>query len=155
MRAWCDANPAEAEELSFGDVYHELFPEAERAAAKERQESTQFGCVGGGKLPPPSTGKTRDRVAAHVGMSGRTLDQAGPKFDRALFNQAIRQRWQAVCEYVQERAAVREYDGEQGRAEAERGALCDLANTMHETPGLEAVEWHDFAALESQGLWLG
>jgi N6-adenosine-specific RNA methylase IME4 len=53
-------------------IWQELEP-AERAAAKERQKATRFGS-GGGKFPPPSKGKTRDKVAAFAGISGRTLD---------------------------------------------------------------------------------
>jgi hypothetical protein len=43
-------------------IWRELEP-AERAAAKERQKATRFGS-GGGTFPPPSKGKTRDKVAA-------------------------------------------------------------------------------------------
>ena len=50
----------------------------ERKTARERQKATQLS--GGGKLPPPGNtgkkGKTRDIVAAGVGMSGKTLEHA-------------------------------------------------------------------------------
>jgi N6-adenosine-specific RNA methylase IME4 len=56
-----------------------------RQAAKERQRATQLAgttrdgkpIIGEGKLPPPNgRGKTRDVIAAHVGISGRTLEKA-------------------------------------------------------------------------------
>jgi len=55
----------------------------EKAQAKERQKATQpkkgqkIG-EGGGNLPPPlpsETGKTRDKVAAAVGISGKTYEK--------------------------------------------------------------------------------
>jgi N6-adenosine-specific RNA methylase IME4 len=58
---------------------------AARQAAKERQQATQLASStrggkavsGEGKLPPPNgRGKTRDVIAAHVGISGRTLEKA-------------------------------------------------------------------------------
>ncbi len=57
----------------------------EREASKARQRATQFSgkkpggkpVFGGGNFPPPlGKGKTRDKVAAHVGISGRTLERA-------------------------------------------------------------------------------
>lgn len=57
----------------------------ERQAAEERRRATQLAgrtrggqpIFGGGKLPLPNQkGKTRDRVAAYVGISGRTLERA-------------------------------------------------------------------------------
>jgi len=57
----------------------------ERQAAEERRRATQLAgrkmggqpIFGRGKLPPPNEkGKTRDRVAAYVGISGRTLERA-------------------------------------------------------------------------------
>jgi ParB-like nuclease domain/MT-A70 len=53
-------------------IRRELEP-VEKAAAEERQKATRFGS-GGGKFPPPTKGKTRDKVAAFGGISGRTLD---------------------------------------------------------------------------------
>jgi hypothetical protein len=50
----------------------------EKKAAAERQTATRLS--GGGKLPPPGKhrekGKTRDRLAAAVGLSARTLEKA-------------------------------------------------------------------------------
>jgi ParB-like nuclease domain len=46
----------------------------ERAAAEKRQRATRFGS-GGGNFPPPTKGKTRDKVAACAGVSGRTVDK--------------------------------------------------------------------------------
>jgi len=57
-------------------IWQELEP-IERAAAEQRQRATRFG-AGGGKFPPPNKddeGKTRDKVAAAAGLSGRTLDK--------------------------------------------------------------------------------
>lgn len=57
----------------------------ERPAAAERQQATRAkngenaGKKRGGKLPPPSraaAGKTRDKVAAVIGVSGRTYEKA-------------------------------------------------------------------------------
>jgi ParB family transcriptional regulator, chromosome partitioning protein len=53
-------------------IRRELEP-VEKAAAEQRQKATRFGS-GGGKFPPPTRGKTRDKVAAFGGISGRTLD---------------------------------------------------------------------------------
>jgi ParB-like nuclease domain len=55
------------------EIWRELEP-IERAAAEERQRATRFG-HGGGNFPPPCKGKTRDRVAACAGVSGRNLDK--------------------------------------------------------------------------------
>jgi hypothetical protein len=55
------------------EIWQELEP-AERAAAKGRQKATRFGS-GGGNFPPPSKGKTRDKVAAFAGVSGRNLNK--------------------------------------------------------------------------------
>jgi hypothetical protein len=54
-------------------IRRELEP-VEKAAAEERQKATRFGS-GGGKFPPPTKGKTRDKVASFAGISGRTLDK--------------------------------------------------------------------------------
>ena len=54
-------------------IWQKLEP-IERAAAQERQKATRFGS-GGGKFPPPSKGKTRDKVAAFAGVSGRNLNK--------------------------------------------------------------------------------
>lgn len=56
----------------------------EKPKAKARKEATQakkgerVGSVGGGNLPPPTadTGKTRDKVAGALGVSGRTYEKA-------------------------------------------------------------------------------
>jgi ParB family chromosome partitioning protein len=58
----------------------------EREAAKKRQQATRAKgkdengtpTIGGGKLPPPKSdkGKTRDKVAQVVGMSGRSYEKA-------------------------------------------------------------------------------
>lgn len=54
----------------------------EREAARERQaaagpaEGRGAKRTGGGNFPQPVKGKTRDKVAAYVGMSGRTLEKA-------------------------------------------------------------------------------
>ena len=55
------------------DAIRRALEPVEKAAAEERQRATRFGS-GGGKFPPPSKGKTRDKVAAFAGVSGRTLD---------------------------------------------------------------------------------
>jgi len=55
---------------------------AEKEAARRRQatagpeQGKGAKVSGGGKLPQPVRGKTRDRVARYCGMSGRTLDKA-------------------------------------------------------------------------------
>jgi hypothetical protein len=54
-------------------IRRELEP-IEKAAAEERQKTTRFG-NGGGKFPPPTKGKPRDKIAAFAGVSGRTLDK--------------------------------------------------------------------------------
>jgi hypothetical protein len=51
----------------------------EKKAAKERQAlqgSINLGVAKGGNLPPSGKGKNRDKVAAYVGISGRTLEKA-------------------------------------------------------------------------------
>lgn len=55
------------------EIWRALEP-IERAAAEERQRATRFGS-GGGNFPPPTKGKTRDKVAACAGVSGRNLDK--------------------------------------------------------------------------------
>jgi site-specific DNA-methyltransferase (adenine-specific) len=81
LRAEADENTcrkpfAPSEAVSLGRALEGI----ERARASERRQSTQAkpgeGKVGGGKLPPPERGKTRDKVAEAVGMSGRTYDKA-------------------------------------------------------------------------------
>jgi hypothetical protein len=57
----------------------------ERAAAQERQKATRFGS-GGGKLPQPSKGKTRDKVAKLAGVSGRTMDKIAEVMQAAEAN---------------------------------------------------------------------
>ena len=57
----------------------------ERAAAQERQRVTRFG-NGGGKLPPPIKGKTRDKVAKLAGVSGRTMDKIAEVMEAANAN---------------------------------------------------------------------
>jgi N6-adenosine-specific RNA methylase IME4 len=69
-----DFTPSEA--VAVGETLERL----ERPKAAARQQATQAkpgeGKVGGGKLPPPEGGKTRDRVARAVGMSGQTFVRA-------------------------------------------------------------------------------
>ena len=48
----------------------------ERAQAKERQATGWGDHSGCGNLPQPDQGKTRDKVAAAVGVSGRTYEKA-------------------------------------------------------------------------------
>jgi N6-adenosine-specific RNA methylase IME4 len=62
-------------------IRRELEP-IEKAAAEARQKATRFG-NGGGKFPPPTKGKTRDKVAACAGISGRTLDKISAVIDAA------------------------------------------------------------------------
>jgi len=59
----------------------EALAERERAAAKARQEATRLQDgkpPGGGKLPPPGKGKTRDHVARATGVSPRTAGKLLP-----------------------------------------------------------------------------
>jgi hypothetical protein len=73
-----DVLPSEA--VALGKKVEAL----EREEAKRRQEAsragkgTKVGDQGGGNLPPPSSGngKTRDRVAEAIGMSGKTYEKA-------------------------------------------------------------------------------
>jgi ParB/RepB/Spo0J family partition protein len=74
-----DFTPSEA--VAIGKALEEL----ERPKAQERQEASRTkkgekvgDAQGGGNLPPRSgdRGKTRERVAAAVGMSGKTYDKA-------------------------------------------------------------------------------
>jgi hypothetical protein len=70
----------------INEVYRYLEPRVSREA-KERQEATQLvgkgiqkqDVDGGGNLPQPykqeDTGKTRDKIASYLGVSGRTLDK--------------------------------------------------------------------------------
>lgn len=55
-------------------IYAEVKP-LMQAEAKGRQEATQFGGNGGGNFPPPDKGKTRDKAAAGVGRSGKTMEK--------------------------------------------------------------------------------
>lgn len=51
----------------------------ERQAAKKRhdeQAKANLGLADGGNLPPSEKGKTRDKVGAAVGMSGKTYEKA-------------------------------------------------------------------------------
>jgi len=53
----------------------EALAERERAVVKERERSTRIQdgkAPGGGKLPPPEKGKTRDHVAKATGVGART-----------------------------------------------------------------------------------
>jgi N6-adenosine-specific RNA methylase IME4 len=63
------------------EIWRALEP-IEKAAAEERQRATRFG-HGGGKFPPPTKGKTRDKVAAFAGVSGRTLEKIAAVVDAA------------------------------------------------------------------------
>jgi hypothetical protein len=66
-----DFTPSEA--VAIGAALEGL----ERAEAKERQSAGgRAGGKGSGKLPEPSKGQTRDKVAEAVGMSGRTYEKA-------------------------------------------------------------------------------
>jgi ParB/RepB/Spo0J family partition protein len=66
-----DFSPSEA--VTVCDSLAELL----RIEAKQRQrEGGKSGGKACGKLPQASKGKTRDRVAAAVGLSGRTYDKA-------------------------------------------------------------------------------
>jgi ParB family chromosome partitioning protein len=73
-----DFTPTEA--VAIGKALEQL----EKGKARDRQEASRarkgakVGAKGGGNLPPPSggRGKTRDKVAAAVGMSGRTYEKA-------------------------------------------------------------------------------
>jgi ParB-like chromosome segregation protein Spo0J len=75
-----DFTPSEA--VAIGKAIENL----EKPKAEERQKATRAKgkdkdgtpIIGGGKLPPPNgeKGKTRDKVAEAVGMSGRTYDKA-------------------------------------------------------------------------------
>ena len=71
-----DFTPSEAVAIA-----NALRPAAE-AAARERQRAGG-GIPGSGKLPQPEP-KTRDRVAAAVGLSGRTLDKAAAVVEAAV-----------------------------------------------------------------------
>jgi ParB/RepB/Spo0J family partition protein len=73
-----------SEKVAIGLAVEEL----EREKAKQRQEATRAkkgqrvgandAAQGGGNLPPPTAdkGKTRDKVASRVGMSGKTYEKA-------------------------------------------------------------------------------
>lgn len=50
--------------------------ELESPRARERQSVGWGDHSGGGKLPQPELGKTRDKAASYVGISGRTLEKA-------------------------------------------------------------------------------
>ena len=66
-----DLTPTEA--VAIGRELESL----ERKAARDRQSAGgRIGGQGGGKLPQASQGKTRDKVAASLGMSGRTYEKA-------------------------------------------------------------------------------
>ena len=54
----------------------------ERAAAQERQKASRFGS-GGGKLPAPGKGRTRDKIAKFAGVSGRTVDKIAEVMEAA------------------------------------------------------------------------
>ena len=73
--------------------------------------------------------------------------------DTGALVRAMCDNWPDACEYVQERAAVREYDGGQTRVEAEQGALCDLAAYLARACGVAGVSWPDLARFEDAGLW--
>jgi hypothetical protein len=68
------------------DAIRRALEPIEKAAAKERQKATRFGNGGGGKFPPPARGKTRDKVGAFAGISGRTLDKIAAVVDAAKAN---------------------------------------------------------------------
>ena len=73
-----------SEKVAIGKALEEL----ERPKAKERQQESgrEFGRgkLGGGKFTQPNdTGKTRDKVAAAVGMSGPTYEAAKQIVDAA------------------------------------------------------------------------
>jgi hypothetical protein len=73
--------------------------------------------------------------------------------DRSELRQFMRANWPAVREYVQERAAIREYNGGQLRHEAEKGALEDLACHLEREHSLAGLSWTDFEPFEHMGLW--
>lgn len=78
----CRKEFAPSEAVTIGKAIEEL----EKPKAKERQKATQAKgkdkhgkpVIGGGNFPPPKedNGKTRDKVAEVVGMSGRTYEKA-------------------------------------------------------------------------------
>jgi len=72
---------------------------------------------------------------------------------RELLGRTMSANWTAIREYVQERAAVREYDGEQTHTEAEQGALADLANWLMREHGLSGLTACSFETWERQGLF--
>jgi ParB family chromosome partitioning protein len=87
-----DFTPSEA--VAIGRALEEL--EREQARARQRATRAARGrkvgaAQGGGKLPPPSggRGKTRDRVAEAVGMSGRTYEKARKVVEAAEADPAI------------------------------------------------------------------
>ena len=56
----------------------ERLAKIERDAARERhneQAKVNFGLSDGGKFPPSEAGKSRDKVGAALGMSGRTYEK--------------------------------------------------------------------------------
>ncbi len=64
---------APSEAVAIGKELENL----ERPKAKGREkEGGRMGGKGSGKLPDPSKGQTRDKVAEAVGMSGRTYEKA-------------------------------------------------------------------------------
>lgn len=73
----------------------------EQEQAKERQESTQLNgknpegepIIGGGKFATTEKGKTRDKVAEKVGMSGRQYDKARKVYHEAP--EPIKEEWKS------------------------------------------------------------
>src|SRR5262249_18339912 len=94
LRAECDENVVRKD---FTPSEAVAVARALEASERERTEANQGTRTDrlGGKLPPSSAGKTRDRVATRVGMSGRTLEKA-----RAVVDAAERQpsRYQSLVE---------------------------------------------------------
>jgi N6-adenosine-specific RNA methylase IME4 len=75
-------------EISEAVAMGEMIAEIERPAAKERQRRSPGRPANGqpktsGKLPDVSKGDARDRIAAAVGMSGKTYERAKKVIDAA------------------------------------------------------------------------
>jgi N6-adenosine-specific RNA methylase IME4 len=69
----CRKNFLPSEAVAMGEAIEDV----ERKEARDRlKEGGRLGGKGGGKLPQASTGKTRDRVGAAVGLSGKTYERA-------------------------------------------------------------------------------
>jgi ParB family chromosome partitioning protein len=76
----CRLDLTRSEKVALGKALEEL----EQPEAKERQRAGgRAGGKGSGKLPEGSTGDTRDRVGAALGMSGRIYQMAKAVVDAA------------------------------------------------------------------------